>query len=81
MRDPRTDPVPAELLESDRVQPPTVVAFAQAVGVELDDWQREVVRRAYTPPKPPPAELGVDIDKWRHMNRAQRRAAIRAGRR
>jgi hypothetical protein len=32
---------------------------------------------SYTPPVPPPAELGFDIDKWNRMPRAERRAVLR----
>lgn len=32
----------------------------------------------YTAPAPPPADLGIPVDKWRHMTRAERRALLRA---
>jgi len=36
---------------------------------------------SYTPPTPPPAELGFDVDKWNRMSRAERRAVLRFAKR
>jgi len=35
----------------------------------------------YTPPAPPPADMPIDPDKWRALDRTTRRALVREHRR
>lgn len=66
-------PVTLDELGPDRVQPRDVIA-AEQVAFYGRDRARGTWRDL---PKPPPAELGFDPEKWARMTRAERRAVTR----
>lgn len=74
----------------DRAMAAQVAEYAAERGYELDPSQRALVEQFYGRdvargtrrdlPKPPPAELGFDPEKWQRMTRVERRAVIRHAR-
>lgn len=84
----RMRPVPAEVLELDRVQPRDIVAAVEArvpsrvaardePCADPDNCDLPGHGPRYTAPVPPPVELGFDLVKWNQMSRVERRAVLR----
>jgi len=83
--DSRPDPFAGEhgrLVSHELPYPPThPMGHRAQVAVHGGDSRPTERGPRHTAPAPPPPELGFDLDKWRHMSRAERRAVLRAGRR
>jgi hypothetical protein len=62
------------------MRPVTLIDQAAELADRLVQFEQRPIG-AYTPPRPPPADMPIDLDKWRALPRATRRALLREHRR